>query len=150
MKTLDVFKITEEVKERHRGQVDKAGEPYIHHCFRVALSAYEKGTTEKDKQRLVLIGLLHDILEDTDLTYEELQDLCPDEKILDAVLLLTRLDKQSYFEYIDLISFNRLATLVKLSDIEDHLRVASDYILPESLKMRYQKAQKQLLESPVL
>lgn len=134
----------------HFGQVDKAGDPYIYHCARVAFYASAYGKTQEEIMRLTVIGLLHDIVEDTEMTAEMLRTYFEDEVIVDTICLLTRTKGQTYFDYIDQISESILAIIVKLMDIQDHLRVKKGFTLPQSLLDRYKKAQKQLINSKVI
>lgn len=144
---LLVLKSLELAAKYHAGQIDKAGVPYIEHCIRVGVRAGAKGKSEEETRILTAIGFLHDILEDTELTEDELMRYIKNEKVVETVLLLTKIEGQTYFHYIDEIAGNYLATLVKLADIEDHLEHKNGYILPESLLFRYQTAKKQLMDS---
>lgn len=144
---LLVLKALQLAIKYHDGQIDKAGMPYIEHCIRVGVRAGVKGRDEEETRLLTTIGFLHDILEDTDMTYNQLMDQIKNEEVLKATVLLTRIKGQTYYDYIDTITENRFATLVKLADIEDHLEFKNGYVLPESLRFRYQTAKKQLMDS---
>lgn len=88
----------------------------------------------------VLVGLLHDILEDTETNICELPpDLSKD------IVTLTRRDSETYFQYIDNMCRNgsERALIVKLTDIGDHLSQTAT--LKESLKKRYLKAEELIL-----
>lgn len=99
--------------EAHQGQVDKAGEPYLKHVLRVAMSF--------DVEELQIVGLLHDILEDSDLfTVRDLSDLFGP-RIAAAVILLTRKPGTPYRKYILGLRGHPLAHPVKLIDLYDHL-----------------------------
>lgn len=89
----------------------------------------------------MIVGLLHDIIEDTDATLEELP-----EDIRTDIATLTRRSNETYFEYIDRIKNNgsKRAITVKLCDINDHLNQKDT--LKDSLKKRYLKAQEILNE----
>lgn len=96
----------------HRGQVDKAGQPYLGHVQRVA-SGFE-GTRWRER----CIALLHDTIEDTDITAADLVIAGMQQGIVDAVVLLTRVgDGDGYYARI---RANQSATLVKLADIADN------------------------------
>lgn len=133
--------------EYHKDQVDKAGRPYMEHLTRVGIRAATKGRTFDECFLLMAIGFLHDILEDTELTYEELESHIQNKTVVDTVLLLTRTKGQVYFEYIDIISHDIRAITVKLADLYDHLFTNNGFILPDSLKDRYEKAEYQLMNS---
>ena len=102
----------------HKGQVDKRGEPYILHPLAVML----EGKNEKES----IVGVLHDVLEDTKVTVVELCMLGYSKKILDALKILTKRpdEKNNYFSFIGRIikSGNELARVVKIRDIENNTK----------------------------
>ena len=95
-------------KLAHCGQTDKSGEPYINHPITVA--------TYLEDPKLKVIAVLHDIIEDTCVTYEDLYSVFGKETA-DHVLLLTRKHDEDYFEYIDRVKKDPVATKVKLADL---------------------------------
>lgn len=97
-------------KEAHRGQVDKAGRPYIFHPLAVA-----KKVSGRDAQ---ITALLHDVVEDSIWTVEQLAEAGFSVSILDALALLTKDPSMEYMEYIRLVGSNPLAKAVKLADLE--------------------------------
>ena len=106
------------------GVLDKGGKPYIGHLIRVANGVLGNSLI---RESLTVIGLLHDLIEDTDWTAEDLRKEFPDD-IVDAVVALTKVDGISYDDYIDGVMANELATYVKLSDLKDNMDVTR---LPE-------------------
>lgn len=96
----------------HDGQKDKAGVPYIFHVAHVA--------EQMDDEYSTCVALLHDTLEDTDVTEENLRRLFPDE-IVDAVVAMTHRRHESYESYIARIKENELAVKVKLADLQHNL-----------------------------
>ena len=106
-------------RKLHAGQVDKCGQPYWIHPFTVAMS-YFSGYGDVKSISCTIVGLLHDIPEDTGMAVEALAQLIElaDEEIA-ALKLLTRQDGVSYDEYIDSIgeSGNEIAIDVKLYDL---------------------------------
>lgn len=98
--------------KKHKGQLDKEGQPYILHPLRVM------GMMETKDERIVAV--LHDILEDTKTRPEELRKLGLNAKLIDAVEALTRRAEEDYFDYIRRVKKNRLARRVKLADIADN------------------------------
>lgn len=92
---------------------DKDGEPYIMHCLRVMM-----GVSDPQAQ---LVGLMHDLVEDTDVTLEDLQAQGFPQEVVEAVGLVTH-DTQvdSYAEYVIRIRNNELARQAKLSDLRDN------------------------------
>lgn len=95
--------------ERHREQVDKCGIPYPFHPFHVAESMTDEKTT--------CVALLHDILEDTDTTKEELIDLGFPNDVVEAVCMMTHEDSVPYMDYVRQIKTNPIARAVKISDL---------------------------------
>lgn len=93
----------------HEGQVDKSGLPYIFHPFHVAEQMKDEFSTAA--------ALLHDVVEDTKVTFSELEKEGFPEEVLAAVRLLTRKEGEPYLEYIRKIKENPIATEVKLADI---------------------------------
>lgn len=107
------------------GKADKAGKPYIGHLIRVA-SNVPLGNSDI-RESLTVVALLHDLIEDTHWTAEDLRKEFPDQ-IVDAVVALTKRDGISYEGYIDGVMANKLAAYVKLSDLKDNMDVTR---LPE-------------------
>ena len=93
----------------HEGQLDKAGNIYIEH------PKYVASLVKEDNEKIV--ALLHDTIEDTTVTFEELEQYGFDKEIIDALKLLTHDSKVKYFDYIDKIKTNELARKVKIADL---------------------------------
>ena len=102
--------------KNHKGQVDKAGKPYIEHLARVAASVAKFGYVTE------AVAWLHDVVEDTDVTVRDIRREFGD-SIGDAVAILTRPDKMFYREYIEAITHygNSHAITVKKADLMDNL-----------------------------
>lgn len=98
--------------EAHEGQVDKAGASYILHCLRVA----EAMTTTEEK----IVAILHDIVEDTEITFEWLEHEGFSEEVVTAVKAITRELEEPYNEYLRRVAQNELAYKVKLADMMDN------------------------------
>lgn len=92
----------------HHGQTDKSGQPYIFHPYHLA----EQMTDEVS----VCVALLHDVVEDTGLTFEDLEREFPKE-VTDALRLLTHEKGTDYFDYVRAIKKNPVAVKVKLADL---------------------------------
>ena len=122
--------------QAHAGQVDKAGQPYIEHPLRVA----ERCTSVAAK----CIGLLHDIIEDTSITEEDLREAMMSEEIIAAVLALTQRPHEPREDYYKRIKQYPLALEVKLADIADNSlpeRLALlDVPTRQRLEQKYAKA----------
>ena len=95
--------------EAHKDQKDKSGLPYIFHPFHLAEQMKDEETTAA--------ALLHDVIEDTDMTADGLRNLGFPERVVRAVELLTHNDGESYEEYIEKIKTDPVARAVKLADL---------------------------------
>lgn len=99
----------------HEGQVDKCGQPYWIHPFTVGMRGFHNNDLSH-----IIVGLLHDIPEDTNISVKMLENLIElTEEEIEALNLLTRNKNTSYDEYINSIinSNNKIAISVKLSDL---------------------------------
>lgn len=112
----------------HKGQKDKTGHIYILHPLRVM----ENVTTVKEK----IVAVLHDIVEDTNITLEYLIVLGFHNDIIQAINCLTRDKSINYFDYVKNIKNNTLAKTVKKADLMDNMRDGC----PKNLLKRYKKA----------
>lgn len=102
-------KAYEIAKKAHFGQVDKAGVDYIQHPEAVASFV----RTDEEK----VVAYLHDVIEDTDITLEDLRDYGFPEKVLTAIDILTKKKGQDYQDYLVIVKNNELARVVKLADL---------------------------------
>ncbi len=123
----------------HQGQVDKGGDPYILHPLAVMLSL------EDEIERICAV--LHDVIEDTDITLEYLKNEGFSNEVLTALDALSRRKDESYDEFIDRIINNKIACHVKLADLKHNMDLSrikqpsqKDY---DRIK-KYQKAVKAL------
>ena len=99
--------------EKHKNQTDKAGNPYILHPLHVM----ENVNSKEGK----IVAILHDIIEDTDVTEDYLLKIGLSKRIVDAVVALTRSEDIDYQEYIKNLGSNPLAKEVKLADLEHNM-----------------------------
>ena len=111
-KKLYLDRAIELAKQHHEGQTDKAGKPYIEHPLRVM------NQVESEEEKIVAV--LHDIVEDTDISLNDLRNEGFSEEVVSAVECLTKQDGENYDSYIERISFNPLAVKIKLADLEDN------------------------------
>ena len=111
-KKLHLGRAIELAKQHHKGQTDKAGKPYIEHPLRVM----NQMKSEEEK----IVAVLHDIVEDTDISLNDLKNEGFSEEVVSAVECLTKQDGENYDSYIERISFNPLAVKIKLADLEDN------------------------------
>ena len=124
----------------HHGQFDKGGVPYIFHPIHLA--------EEMDDEVSTCVALLHDTVEDTAVTLEELAESFPRE-IVEAVDLLTHREGVEYFDYVRSIRANPVAVKVKLADLRhngDPKRI-SNQGNAEKRREKYAKAWKILTEA---
>jgi (p)ppGpp synthase/HD superfamily hydrolase len=101
--------------EAHRGQTDKYNQPYMLHV----LGVMGRCRTIEEK----IVALLHDVVEDTDHTFDDLRELGISERIITAVELLTRRRGETYDHFVERIAPDPLARAVKLADLEDNMDV---------------------------
>ena len=92
--------------DAHKGQVDKSGLPYVFHPFHVAEQMTDEATT--------IVALLHDVVEDTDYTLEDLAAEGFGKDLLEAVALMTHEDDVPYLDYVTKLKGNPIARAVKL------------------------------------
>lgn len=95
---------------KHWKQRDKAGKRYIWHPIHVMLNV--EGYNEK------IVALLHDIVEDTDVTVPDLKNLKFSKEVIEAVDVITKKKDQEYFSYLKLIKGNSTAKKVKIEDLK--------------------------------
>lgn len=121
--------------EAHKDQIDKSGMPYVFHPFHLAEQMTDEETT--------VVALLHDVIEDTDYTLEDLRKLGFGERILEAIALMTHDDAVPYMEYVAAIKSNPIARAVKLADLRHNSDMSRlDEVTPWDMKRaeKYAKA----------
>ena len=130
--------------EAHRGQFDKAGNDYIGHPLRVMAAG--KTTDEK------IVGVLHDVIEDTDWTFERLADEGFSIEVIEALRCVTKLsENEPYDKFIARVKANSLAVAVKLNDLMDNMDIRRlPYISDKDVERlkKYLRAYKQLSDVP--
>ena len=100
---------------KHAGQRDKMGCAYFQHPMRVAMRC----RTDEEK----MVALLHDTIEDTDVTAEYLLAEGFPREIVDGVLSVTKREGESYQDFVARAKNNPLGRAVKLHDLEDNLDI---------------------------
>ncbi len=101
--------------EKFRGITDSGGQPYILHCMAVALQQKDDVTRQ--------VAILHDIVEDTDVTLDELRRRGFAEQVIDGVDALTHRAGESYQDYVLRIATSETARQVKIADLMDNYRL---------------------------
>ena len=128
--------------EAHLGQLDYNDVPYIFHPYHLA--------EQMDDEISCTVALLHDVVEDTNLTFTDLEQIFP-AQVLEIVRLLTHDENIDYFDYIREIKKNPIATKVKLEDLKhnsDESRSIGSNLTQDQLlywKTKYAKAKEILL-----
>lgn len=123
----------------YSGQRDKAGKTYILHPLRIM--------SKMHSEYEMSVALLHDVIEDSDYSAEDLLAEGIPFEVVEAVQLLTKVDGDSYDQFINRITGNVLAVKVKLADIEDNINVLRlDSVEKQDLERvaKYHKAWKSL------
>ena len=95
--------------EAHKNQVDKTGLPYVFHPFHLAEQMNDEITTA--------CALLHDVVEDTDYTFSDLESMGLPSEVIEALKLLTHEDDVPYMDYVKNLSKNPNAKAVKIADL---------------------------------
>ena len=120
--------------EAHKNQVDKSGVPYIYHPIHVA--------EQMDTENECIIALLHDVVEDTNVKFKQLEEVFSKE-IIDILKLLTREENIEYDVYIKRIKNNSIACKVKIADLTHNLdKTRLDFVTEVDVKRneKYKKA----------
>lgn len=129
----DFITACEIAEKAHKSQTRFNGEPYINHCFRVAKNV---GNCYLRKA----VAMLHDVVEDTDITLSDLLDAGLNQSIIDAVGALTKPDNEWYMTYVvDKVSKNPIAVDVKIADLCDNLNINQLVVVDEKAYNRVHK-----------
>ena len=117
--------------QAHGGQVDKGGSPYILHVLRVGAAQWRNGPD------YVIVGLLHDVVEDTNTTLSQLRSYGLSDEILSALDAITHRKGEPYEDYLGRVKKNPIALAVKREDLGDNLeRLDSVESLEERERLR--------------
>lgn len=107
---LIIDKAFEVAQKAHKNQVDISGEPYIFHPMTICNNC--------DTFETKVVALLHDVIEDSDVTENDLLQLGFDKEIVDAVVDITKTKDIEYFYYIAKVKSNKIARKVKIEDLK--------------------------------
>ena len=121
-------------RKAHEGQLDKAGVAYIEHPIYVASQV----DTEEEKA----VALLHDVIEDSPVSAEELLQAGLPETVVTAVQVLTKKKEQDYQTYLETVKKNPLARVVKLADLEHNSDLSRLSSITEKDRERLKKYKK--------
>ena len=123
--------------EAHKAQLDKSGMPYVFHPFHLAEQMKDETTT--------VVALLHDVIEDTDYTFNDLIAMGFDGAIIDAIELMTHEEGVPYMDYVEKIKPNPIARVVKLADLRHNSDLSRLDAPTEKDKMRVEKYRKAIV-----
>ena len=129
--TPDTKKAMRLMFEAHRDAVDKSGIPYVFHPFHVA--------EQMNDETSAIVALLHDVVEDTDYTPDDLREMGFEEDILVALDLMTHDRNVPYMEYAAKIKENPIARRVKLADLRHNSDLSRLDTVDETARRRVEK-----------
>ena len=115
----------------HKDQIDKSGLPYVFHPFHLAEQMNDEKTT--------IVALLHDTLEDTALTANDLKREGFSNEIINAIKTLTHDFDEDYFSYVQRVGNNEIARKVKIKDLEHNMDLSRLNNVTKADMKRYQK-----------
>jgi len=120
----------------HQGQKDKAGMPYVLHPLRIMI--------KQDTLEAMIAAVLHDVVEDTDVTLDQIAEAGFSETVLGAIRLLTHDQDTPYMEYVNALATNPIARKVKIADLIDNMDMdripkpqEKDYLRLEKYQIAY-------------
>ena len=119
--------------EAHKEQIDKSGIPYIYHPIHLAEQMSDEITT--------CVALLHDVVEDTNMTFEELEKLGFTNDIITALKLMTHDSNVPYMDYVRDIKTNIYAKTVKLADLRHNSDLSRLDLIDNTVLARVSKYQ---------
>ena len=117
--------------DAHKDQLDKSELPYVFHPFHLA----DQMETEDE----TVVALLHDVVEDTKYTFDDIRAMGFSEKVIEALTLLTHDDAEPYLEYVARLRDNALARKVKLADLRHNSDLTRLDVIDEKALMRVRK-----------
>jgi len=134
---MNLERAIEIAQEAHKGVKDKGGHDYIHHPIRVMHAM------SNDQEKIVAI--LHDVVEDSDWTFERLKEEGFEDSVIESLRCVTKYsEEEDYQEFIKRAATNKIATKVKMADIEDNLDLSRLGTLTEKDLIRIEKYKKAL------
>lgn len=119
--------------EAHKNQVDKSGIPYVYHPFHLA--------EQMDSEEAVIVALLHDVVEDTEYTIEDIAEMGFSKPVTEALMLMTHDETVPYMDYVSKIKPNPIARAVKLADLRHNSDISRLDVVDDKARNRVQKYQ---------
>ncbi len=120
--------------EAHKDKIDKSGMPYVFHPFHLA--------EQMDTEEKVIVALLHDVVEDTDYSLKDLENMGFPESVIQALALLTHDKNVPYMDYVVRIKDDPIARAVKLADLKHNSDLSRLDFVDEKAVQRVQKYEK--------
>ena len=120
--------------DTHRDQLDKTGLPYVFHPFHLA--------EQMDDEISTVCALLHDVVEDSDLSFEDLEKMGFPPEVIEVLRLLTHDTDVPYFDYVKMIASNPIAKKVKLADLTHNSDLSRMDVIDQYALARTEKYQK--------
>ena len=120
--------------DAHKNQTDKSGLPYVFHPFHVAEQMKDEVT--------MIVALLHDVVEDTDYTLDDIAAMGFGQDVVEALTLMTHDKNVPYLDYVAKIKDNPVARAVKLADLAHNSDPTRLDVIDEKAKERLDKYQK--------
>ena len=117
--------------EAHKNQVDKSGTPYVYHPYHLA--------EQMETEETVVAALLHDVVEDTEYTLDDIKAMGFPDSVVGALALLTREDSVPYMDYVTRIKDNPVARAVKLADLKHNSDLSRLNVVNEKALERVKK-----------
>ncbi len=117
--------------EAHKEQLDKSGIPYVFHPIHLAEQMTDEATT--------VVALLHDVVEDTDYTLQDLLEMGFSPMVVEAIGLMTHAEGVPYMDYVEKIKENPIARAVKLADLRHNSDTSRLDVIDEKAQKRAEK-----------
>ena len=115
----------------HKNQVDKTGLPYVFHPFHLA--------EQMDDEISTICALLHDVVEDSPITFENLLEMGFPQEAIDVLKLLTHEKNVPYMDYVAKIKTNPTAKKVKIADLRHNSDKTRLTVIDETMEKRFEK-----------
>ena len=120
----------------HKDQVDKIGMPYVFHPFHLA--------EQMDDEISTVCALLHDVVEDSDVSFKDLWDMGFPLQVVDVLKLLTHDKSVLYMDYVAKIATNPIAKKVKIADLKHNSDLSRLDVVDKKAQERCEKYKKAL------
>lgn len=127
--------------EAHKNQVDKCGMPYVYHPFHLA--------EQMETEDAVIVALLHDVVEDTDYTIDDIKEIGFSKRVIKALELMTHDKSVPYMDYVAKIKNDPIAKAVKIADLKHNSDLSRLDVVDDKARKRaakYADAIKLLME----